>query len=75
MDTYVLHSNLHDIKMDVVGIILGYRWMDSTGIVNINVQKKFMKLWYKKNIITLHDSFLLNTKGPRGDLKKSLQGY
>jgi hypothetical protein len=39
--------------MDDVDIILGYPWMDLVGTVNINVQKKFLKLWYKKKKITL----------------------
>ena len=29
--------------------------MDSIGTININVQKKFLKLWYKKKKITLQD--------------------
>jgi hypothetical protein len=48
MDKYVLHSYFHAIDMDDVDIVLGYPWMDSVGTININVQKKFLKLWYKK---------------------------
>ena len=53
MDKYVLNPNFHIIDMDYVDIILAYPWMDIIVIVNTNVQKKFMKLWYKKNKITL----------------------
>jgi len=38
--------------------------MDSIGIVKINVQNKFLKLWYKNEKITLHDiSLKLSKKG------------
>jgi hypothetical protein len=46
MGKNVLHSNFYAINMDDVDIILGYPWMDSIVKVNINVQKKFLKLWY-----------------------------
>jgi hypothetical protein len=65
MDKYVLHSYFHAIDMDDVDIILGYPWMDSIGTININVQKKFMKLWYKKNKITLQDISLTKQEGPK----------
>jgi hypothetical protein len=65
MDKYVLHSYFHVIDMDDVDIILGYPWMDSLGMVNINVQKKFMKLWYKKKKITLQDISLIKQQGPK----------
>ena len=55
MDKYVFHSNFCAIDMDDVDIVLGYPWMDSIGTVNINVQKKFLNLWYKKMKITLQD--------------------
>ena len=42
MDKYVLHSNFYAVDKDVV---LGYPWMDSIGIANINVQKKFLNIW------------------------------
>ena len=29
--------------------------MESIGTININVQKKFLKLWFKKKKITLQD--------------------
>jgi hypothetical protein len=48
IDKYVLHSDFHVIDMGDVDIVLGYPWMESVGTVNINVQKKFLKLWYKK---------------------------
>ncbi|KAH9311293.1 hypothetical protein KI387_026328, partial [Taxus chinensis] len=33
------------------------------GTININVQKKFMKLWYKRKKITLQDITLSKEKG------------
>jgi hypothetical protein len=40
--------------------------MDSVGTVNMNVQKKFLKLWYKKKSITSHDISLTKKEGPKG---------
>jgi hypothetical protein len=53
VDKYVLHSNLYVIDMDDMDIVLGYPWIDSVGTININVQKMFLKLWYKKKKIKL----------------------
>ena len=53
MDKYVLHSDFYTLDTKDVDIILGYLWMDSIGTININVQKKFLKLWYKKKKATL----------------------
>jgi len=64
MDKYVLHSNFHAIDMDDVDIFLGCHWMESIGIVNINVQNKFLNIWYKKKKITLHDVSLSKKYGP-----------
>ena len=47
-----------DIDMDDVDIVLGYPWMDLVGTININVQNKFLKLWYKKKKITMQDIYL-----------------
>jgi hypothetical protein len=47
-----------------VDIVLGYPWMELVGIVNINVQMKFLKLWYKKTKITLQDVSLSKKDGP-----------
>jgi hypothetical protein len=44
MDKYVLHSSFQAIVMEDVDMVLGYPWMDLVGIVNINVQNKFLKL-------------------------------
>ena len=55
MDKYVLNSNFCAIDMDDVDVVLGYPWIDSIGTININVQKKFLNLWYKKMKITLQD--------------------
>jgi hypothetical protein len=49
MDKYVFHSYFHVIDMDGVDIILGCNQWYS----NINVAKKCMKLWFKKNKIAL----------------------
>ena len=53
MDKYVLHSNFYASNMDNVDVVLGYPLIEYVGIININVQKKFLKLWYKKKTITL----------------------
>jgi hypothetical protein len=45
MDKYVLHLDFYAIDMDEVDIVLGYPWIESVGTININVQKKFLKLW------------------------------
>jgi hypothetical protein len=51
--------------MNDVDVILGYPWMESIGTININVEKKFMKLWYKKKKITLQDKSLSTREGPK----------
>jgi hypothetical protein len=63
MDKYVLHSYFYAIDMDDVDIVLGYPWMDSVGTININVKKKFLKIWYKKKKITLQMCLLVRKKG------------
>ena len=35
--------------------VLGYPWMQSVGTINLNLEKKFLKLWYKKKKVTLQD--------------------
>jgi hypothetical protein len=64
MDKYVLHSDFYAMDMDEVDIVLGYPWIESMGTININVQKKFLKLWYKKKKITLQDVSLSKKDGP-----------
>jgi hypothetical protein len=64
MDKYVLHSDFYAMDMDEVDIVLGYAWIESVGAININVQKKFFKLWYKKKKITLQDVSLCKKDGP-----------
>jgi hypothetical protein len=64
MDTYVLHSNFYVMGMDEVDIVLGYPWIESVGTININVQKKYLNLWYKKKKITLQDVSLSKKDGP-----------
>ena len=53
MDKYVLHSDFYAMDMDEVDFFLGYTWMELVNTININVQKKFLKIWYKKKKITL----------------------
>ena len=53
--------------MKDVDIILGYPWMDSIGTININVQKKFLKLWYKKKKVTLQNISLATQAEPKGE--------
>jgi hypothetical protein len=48
--------------------------MESIGIININVEKKFMKLWYKKKKITLQDMYLSKQVGPIGAPVEILAG-
>jgi hypothetical protein len=56
MDKYVLDSYFHVIyHMDDVDIILEYPLMDLVDKTNINVQKKFLKIQYKKKKSTLQD--------------------
>jgi hypothetical protein len=74
MDKYVLHSYFYAIDMDDVDIIFGYPWMDSIGTININVQNKFLKLWYKKKKITLQDISLIKQEGPKEAHEEVLAG-
>jgi hypothetical protein len=66
MDKYVLHSNFHAIDRDDVDIILD--------TVNINLQKKFMKLWYKKEKITFQDISLIKQQGPEAEHEEVIVG-
>ena len=50
MDKYVFHCDFYTSDMDNMDVVLGYPWMESVGTVNINVQNKFLKLQYKKDI-------------------------
>jgi hypothetical protein len=71
IDTYDLHYDFHAIDMAYVDIVLGYPWMDSVGTININVQKKFLKLWYKKKKITLQTVSLSKKGRTYGGKKRS----
>jgi hypothetical protein len=51
--------------MSDVYVVLGYPWMDLVGIVNINVQKMFLKLWYKKMKIALQNISLIKHEVPK----------
>ena len=67
VDKYVLHSHFYALDMKDVDIILGYPWMDSIGTINLNVQKKFLNLWYKKKKVTLQDISLTTQAEPKGE--------
>ena len=45
MGNYMFHYDFHARDMDNVDIVLGYPPMKSMGIININVEKKFLNLW------------------------------
>jgi hypothetical protein len=45
------------------GVYTRYPWIESVGTININVQRKFLKLWYKKKKFALQDVFLSNKDG------------
>ena len=66
----MLHLDFHGVYMNDVDIVLGYLWIDYVGTINITVQNKFLKLWYKKNTITLQDISLTKQEGPKGTHEK-----
>ena len=68
MDKYVFHSDFYASDMNNMDVVLGYPWMKLVGTININVQKKFLKLWYKKKKITLQD-ISINKKVESKDAK------
>jgi len=70
----VFHSDFNAMDINVVDAILGYPWMASIGTININVENKFIKLWYKKNKLTMRDLSLSNQEGPTRELKEVLAG-
>ena len=85
MERYVLHSYFHVIDMDNVDTFLGYPWMESIVIVNIDMQKNNLKRLYNINKIALHDISLINKKihkftsrkrsTKRRKIKKKLRRY
>jgi hypothetical protein len=75
MDKYVLHLDFYAMEMDEVDIVLGYPWIESMGTININVQKKFLNLWYKKKKITLKDVSLNKKDGPTEACKTFIVKY
>jgi hypothetical protein len=75
MDKYVMHSDFYAMDMDEVDIVLGYSWIKSVGTININVKKKFLKLWYKKKKITLQDASLSKKDGPMEASKDIIAQY
>jgi hypothetical protein len=63
------------MDMDEVDIVLGYPWIESMGTININLQNKFLKLWYKKKKITLQYVSLSNKYGPMEASKEVIAEY
>ena len=59
----MLHSYFYARDKNDVDTILRYPWMDYIGTINIKVQKKLLKPWYKKIKITLHDISLSKQEG------------
>jgi len=55
MDKYVLHDDFYTSNMDNMDVVLGYPRMEVVDTLNINVQKEFLKLWYKRKKISLYD--------------------
>ena len=72
MGNYVLHFDFQALDLDNMDIVLGYPWMTSVGTININLEKKFLKLWYKKNKVTLHD--ICTHSGTRCSVYRDLRG-
>lgn len=64
--SYVFYSDFHARDMDNVVLIFGYPWMQSVGTININVEKKLLKLWYTKKKVTLQDISLTTHEEPKG---------
>lgn len=66
MGYYVLHSDFQAQDMDNMDIALGYPWMRSVGTININANKRFLNLWYKKKKVALQDISLTTQQEPKG---------
>ena len=62
----MFHSYFHAKYMDNVDMVLGYPWMDSVGTINLNAEKKILKLLYKKKKITLQDISLSKSAKAKG---------
>jgi hypothetical protein len=75
MDKYVLHYYFCVINMNDVDVILRYPWMELVGIVNANVPKKFIKLWYNKKKIALQDVSLSKKSGSMGERKEVIAEF
>jgi hypothetical protein len=70
MEKYVLLSYFYAMDINEVDVILGYPWMTTIATMNINVEKKFVKLSYKKKKVLLQDVFLSKKEGPMGESKE-----
>lgn len=66
MDKYVLHFDFYDLDIEDVDVFLGYPLMDLVGPINLNVQNKILKLWYKKKKITLQNISLSKPAQSKG---------
>jgi hypothetical protein len=71
----VLHSDFEALDMGDEDIVLGYLWIESVGTININVQKKFLNISYKKKKITLHNVSVSKKDGPMEASKKVIVEY
>ena len=57
------------MDIDEVDIVLGHHWIESVGVINVNVKKKFLKLWFNKKKITLQDMSLSKKEEPIETIK------
>jgi hypothetical protein len=74
MGTDLFQSIFHAIDVEYVDIFVGYHFIDLIGIVNINVKKKFMKIWYKKNKVTLQNISSSKCQGKKVAHEEELVG-
>ena len=60
--------------MDIVDIVLGYPWKQPVGTINLIIEKKFLKLWYKKKKVTLQYISLTSQEVPKEEPKETSTG-
>lgn len=70
----VLHSDFQAQDMDNMDLVLGSPWMKLVGTINLNIDKKFLKIWYKKKKVTLQDISLATQEEPNGAPTKTSTG-
>ena len=61
-----MHFDFHARDTDNMDIFLGYPWRKSVATININIENIFLKLWYKKNKVPLHDISLTTQQETKG---------